>query len=249
MAASTYGRRAGGSGILPRASAASGRPSVPSSVDQATGADAYDQWFDSRWGRYAAAIERDTLLQAVGPVEHDLVLDAGCGTGRFSIELARVGARVVGLDIDIDMLAIAARRLAGSVVLGDIECLPVRDGVFDVAAAVTVLEFVPHPDRALAELIRVTRPGGRVVVGALNRRSPWGVLHRRRGGAWAGVRLFSTDEIAALGEGQGGALSMTGALLAPGPFPGLDHLGPALERIGRRFSRIGAFQVLVMRRR
>src|SRR5690606_19545298 len=71
-----------------------------------SGAEAYDRWFESRWGRYAAAIERDTLLRAIGPVEHDLVLDAGCGTGRFSVAMERAGARVVGLDIDMDMLAI-----------------------------------------------------------------------------------------------------------------------------------------------
>ncbi len=213
-----------------------------------SGAEAYDRWFESRWGRYAAAIERDTLLRAIGPVEHDLVLDAGCGTGRFSVAMERAGARVVGLDIDMDMLAIAVRRLAGPVVLGDIEHLPIRDAVFDVAAAVTVLEFVPHPERALAELLRVTRPGGTVVIGALNRRSPWGLAHRRRGNAWAGGRLFTTAELAALAESQGKAVSMTGALMAPGPFPGLQLLGPALERIGSRFSRIGAFQVLVMRR-
>ncbi|MFW6092110.1 MAG: class I SAM-dependent methyltransferase, partial [Actinomycetota bacterium] len=137
MAASIGIHRGAGSGAVSEAEAASGDRSVREPVDAPTGAAAYDRWFESLWGRYAAAIEWDTLLGALGPVDDDLVLDAGCGTGRFSVELARAGAHVVGLDIDMDMLVLATKRLAGPVVAGDIERLPVRDGVFDVAAAVT----------------------------------------------------------------------------------------------------------------
>lgn len=154
----------------------------------------------------------------------------------------------MGADVDGSMLAIAARRLRAPLVLGDVEQLPFRDGAFDVAVAVAVLEFVPVPERAFAEMTRVTRPGGRVVVGALNPASPWGVLHRRRGEQWAGARLLSPSELAALGGRHGSDVVVSGALYAPGPIPALGLLGPLFEWVGRLVPRNGAFQVLTARR-
>lgn len=218
-------------------------------ADRATRAAAYDRWFDRRWGSYAAGVERDALVRVIGPIGSRRILDAGCGTGRLAAALASAGARVVGLDADEGMLAVARRRVRGPLVAGDVTRLPFRDGAFDLAVAVTVLEFVADPDRAFAELVRVLRPGGRVVVGALNPRSPWGLVHRRRGSQWAGARLLPPGALAALARRHADDVATVGALYAPGWFPRLGSLGPALERGGRRFPAWGAFTVLTARRR
>ena len=104
-----------------------------------------------------------------GPGER--VLDVGCGPGFYLAELAeRVGpaGAVVGVDISADMLALAARRGQGhanvAVHQAPATALPVEGSSFDAALGVQVLEFVDDVDRALAELHRALRPGGRLVV-------------------------------------------------------------------------------------
>jgi SAM-dependent methyltransferase len=102
------------------------------------------------------------------------VLDVGCGTGVVTRDVAaRVGARgaAVGVDPSRALLAVARRRartVASSARptfrRGDGLALPFGPASFDVALAVTVLLHVPDSDRVLAEMIRVTRPGGRVAV-------------------------------------------------------------------------------------
>ena len=139
---------------------------------------AYDSWFDAGWGAYAFRVEARALLRAAGPVDGLGVLDVGCGTGRMTDVLARNGANVVGLDLDAAMLAVAAQRTPAPLTLGDAAALPIRDASFDVTVAVTLCEFVADVGAVFAELARVTRPGGRFVVGSLNRSSPWGWLGR-----------------------------------------------------------------------
>jgi SAM-dependent methyltransferase len=88
------------------------------------------------------------------------VLDVGCGTGEDTRALP---GRSVGLDASAAMIGEAARR-GGDFVRGDAHALPFRDGTFDGCRADRTLQHLVHPERALAELARVTRPGGRVVV-------------------------------------------------------------------------------------
>jgi arsenite methyltransferase len=114
---------------------------------------------------------RALVHEALGAAPGDRVLDAGCGPGFYVAEtLERVGAEgsVVGVDASEPMLALAAKRCAGHANVGfeqgDVTKLPVRDADFDRALSVQVLEYVDDIPAALAELLRVLRPGGRVLI-------------------------------------------------------------------------------------
>lgn len=99
------------------------------------------------------------------------MLEAGCGVGAQTAHLtaAGPGARIVAVDLDAESLAVArARTPAADHPVGwlraDVGRLPFADGAFDHAFVCFVLEHLPHPARALAELRRVLRPGGTVTV-------------------------------------------------------------------------------------
>ena len=96
-------------------------------------------------------------------------LDAGCGTGFLSFELAARGHRVIGVDFSPAMLAEARRKAAQqnfSVRFeeADAEQLPFPPDSFDLAVSRHVLWTLPHPEAAIDEWIRVLRPGGRLAV-------------------------------------------------------------------------------------
>jgi ubiquinone/menaquinone biosynthesis C-methylase UbiE len=117
---------------------------------------------------------RRAFLAFAGVRPGDRVLDVGCGTGVVTRDLARrVGpaGRVVGVDPSRAFLGEARRRARAAGVggrcrfrHGDGTRLPFPDGSFDATVAVTVLLHVPASDRVLAEMLRVSRPGGRVAV-------------------------------------------------------------------------------------
>jgi SAM-dependent methyltransferase len=105
------------------------------------------------------------------------VIDVGCGAGRHSFEAFRRGADVVAFDMDAaelnDVDAIlqamqdqgeAPASAKAEAVKGDALDLPYEDGSFDCVIASEILEHVPQDDRAIEELVRVLRPGGRLAV-------------------------------------------------------------------------------------
>lgn len=96
------------------------------------------------------------------------ISDLGCGTGQVSAALAPFVARVVAVDQSAAMLLAAKKRLRGfdnvDLRRGEIEALPIDDARVDVATLMLVLHHVPEPTRALAEVARVLKPGGRVII-------------------------------------------------------------------------------------
>lgn len=103
-------------------------------------------------------------LRRLGLSAEHRVLDLGCGPG-FSLEtLGAVGCRVVGLDVDPEMVQLARRRVPrrpGSAVSGgSATALPFRDSSFDVVLARFLFQHLPDPVRVVREVARVLRPGG-----------------------------------------------------------------------------------------
>ena len=100
------------------------------------------------------------------------VLDAGCGTGLETVRLAGLVApsgRVVGVDASERFLEEARRRAAGLALpidyrRSDAQQLPFPDKTFDVARAERLFPYLPNPEGALSELVRVTKPGGAVAL-------------------------------------------------------------------------------------
>ena len=128
---------------------------------------------------------RELVYAALAPTVGDRVLDLGCGPGYYVSELLdQVGEAgwVMGVDSSQQMLAIAAERCVGrgnvTFKEGDAAALPVASGTYDAALSVQVLEYVEDVQGALAEIHRVLRPGGRVVI--------WDV-------DWSTVSWYSAD--------------------------------------------------------
>jgi SAM-dependent methyltransferase len=121
--------------------------------------------------------------RALRPRPGELILDAGCGTGMIVRRYYRPGLRLVCLDLSGDSLRHLRASLAQGAacyVRGDLRALPVADGVFDRVLCANALQHVPDPAgrrAAFAELRRVVRPGGRVVVSVHNYS-----VHKRRAG-------------------------------------------------------------------
>jgi SAM-dependent methyltransferase len=117
------------------------------------------------------AAQRAEFLRALGPRPAERVLDVGCGPGFLAAAIAEaVGAEgaVEGIDISEPLLAVARQHCADrprvTFRTADASRLPFPDGAFDAAVSTQVLEYVPDVDRALAEVHRVVRSGGRILV-------------------------------------------------------------------------------------
>jgi demethylmenaquinone methyltransferase / 2-methoxy-6-polyprenyl-1,4-benzoquinol methylase len=108
---------------------------------------------------------RRAVVDAVDPRLGDRVLDLAAGTGTSTVALTRAGAEAVACDFSLGMLAVGRRRLpATRFVAGDALHLPFPDARFDAVTISFGLRNVVEPAAALRELLRVTRPGGRLVV-------------------------------------------------------------------------------------
>src|SRR4051794_18530940 len=115
----------------------------------------------------AAELERE-VVAFVTPSGDERALDSGTGSGALAFALAPHVREVVGVDIVPELLEQARERAERfpnvTFVEGDATKLPFDYGSFDLAGTLRTLHHIPRPELAMAELVRVTRPGGRVLV-------------------------------------------------------------------------------------
>ena len=115
----------------------------------------------------AASLEQD-ILRFVAPSGDERALDSGTGSGALAFALAPHVREVVGVDIVPELLEQARKRAEQlpnvTFVEGDSTKLPFEYGSFDLAGTLRTLHHIARPELAMAELVRVTRPRGRVLV-------------------------------------------------------------------------------------
>ncbi|WP_028585797.1 class I SAM-dependent methyltransferase [Desulfogranum mediterraneum] len=165
----------------------------------------YDRWFTTPAGRLIKKYEAALLLELLQPLPNEQILDVGCGSGIFTQDVLESGAAVTGIDLSLPMLQRAIARTAGcpfSGLCGDMTALPFADDSFDRVFSMTAIEFVADAARVTAELERVTRRGGTVVVTTLNSLSPWAEQRRRKAeqghGLFQNIFFRSPEELRAI---------------------------------------------------
>jgi 2-polyprenyl-3-methyl-5-hydroxy-6-metoxy-1,4-benzoquinol methylase len=150
---------------------------------------------------------------------HTRFIDVGAGAGRHSYEALRRGADVTAFDMDevelkgVDDMFGAMAEVGevppggtGSVKVGTILDMPYDDGSFDVVLASEILEHVPEVDQAVAELVRITAPGGILAITVprwLPERICWALSDEYHANEGGHIRIFKADELQAKVEGHG----------------------------------------------
>ncbi len=144
-----------------------------------------DTWIAGDFGEIARGIEdgAEEFIERLDLKRGDRVLDVACGTGNLAIPAARRGAEVVGVDIAPNLIESAVSRAEHNGVecrfdVGDAEDLPYEDESFDVVMTMFGAMFAPRPDVTATELIRVTRPGGLIVMANWTPEGPTGQMFR-----------------------------------------------------------------------
>jgi SAM-dependent methyltransferase len=206
-------------------------------------AEAYEAWYHTPRGRWIGDTEFDLLRRMLRPEKGESLLDVGCGTGYFARRFAAESRlEVLGLDPDLAWLRFARAHdeTGANYCAGRGESLPFAAGSFDRTVSVTALCFIRDQNRAVREIVRVTRK--RFAIGLLNRHS---VLYLRKGirggaGAYRGAHWHTDSEVRALFDGLSvrGLEIRSAVVLASG-----DRLARTVESMLPALHRFGAFIV------
>lgn len=192
--------------------------------------------------------------EAVGHAEGRDVLDVGCNTGYGTMRFVPVARRVVGVDVSPRAIEAARLRASGGrpefVLSGGFD-LPFPADTFDLVTSFQVLEHVPEPGVFLRELVRVTRPGGQVILATPNAATrlfpgmtPWNRFH---------VHEYLADELRALLQEVSPTVRVLGMFGAPELYETeIRRVDAARQRIRRKEEaearRAGAAQQAARRR-
>ena len=218
----------------------------------------YTRWRSSRLGAITDRLEQALLLELFGPLTGKMLLDVGCGDGALAAVLARRGAHVTGLDSDPLMVAAARQRaereaIPLTIVEGKGEALPFHPEMFDLTLAVTSLCFIRDATQPIAEMARVLKPGGRLVIGDLGRWSLWSLRRRVRGWlgnpTWRAATFRTAAELRSSVEAAGlEVTAVRGAAYYP-PFAlAAELLAPVDSWFGRTTTFGAAFLVVAARK-
>ncbi len=139
-------------------------------------ANAYDSYYETEFGKKVDELERAALLEVMKEVPRGKLLELGSGTGHWTEFFVEQGFTVTASDVSDAMLDHARRKLTGKVEFkkADLMNLSVESESIENIAVITALEFIEDQMQAFAQMYRVLKPGGWLIVGCLNEDSTLG---------------------------------------------------------------------------
>ncbi|PTN05953.1 class I SAM-dependent methyltransferase [Mangrovibacterium marinum] len=135
-----------------------------------TVANAYDSYYETEFGKKVDELERAALLEVMKDVPRGKLLELGSGTGHWTEFFLEQGFTVTASEVSDAMFAHARQKLAGRVEFrkADMMNLSIESESVENIAVITALEFVEDQMQAFAQMYRVLKPGGWLIVGCLN---------------------------------------------------------------------------------
>lgn len=146
-------------------------------------AEAYDEWYLTKTGAFIDEVETAFAFSMFDVKKGQKILDAGAGTGNFSLKLAKKGAEVTGIDLSEDMLKLAESKVKEEgynipFFKRDIFETGFEDESFDAVFSMAAFEFIEDHERAIKELYRLVKPGGSLLIGTIAKSGAWGKLYQ-----------------------------------------------------------------------
>lgn len=162
--------------------------------------DYFDQvsteWDTLRKGLYGDEV-RDAIISKAKLRLHDTVLDVGAGTGFLTEAASKAAGKVIALDLSKSMTDEAISKLGGKNVefkIGSVERIPLGDSSVDAAIGNMFLHHCPDPEKAVREMSRVLRPGGRIVFADMQEHEhEW--LRTEKADLWLGFNKARISEL------------------------------------------------------
>lgn len=172
--------------------------------------DGYDDWYSTKMGAFIDQLESEAALALLKPEKRQRILDVGCGTGNFSIKLAKLGCDVTGIDISEKMLDIArsnAEKTGVSIDFRhmDVSNIQLQSAVFDGVISMAAFEFVENPLDAYSCMLSVLKTNGIMVIGTIQEGSLWQELYCSdvfKDSAYAFARFKSKQDLISLDDGN-----------------------------------------------
>lgn len=191
-------------------------------------ASTYDDFCNTPLGHFIDIVEHQMIAAMAKPKPEEAALDLGCGTGSYTYWLHDMGLSAVGVDVSRNMLEVARHKRKNSLIFlqADLVQLPFNNDSFDLAVCNAVLEFTDDPVTVLKEGFRVVKPGGRLVVGAINKYGPWGKKYVKRGqqdptSVYRHAQFFSFEDITRIGPQKPSSVQF-GLYTGPDNFQDFD---------------------------
>ena len=199
-------------------------------------ANRYDRWYDRPRGAIYDRFEKkviDKLLR--NHTEGKRLLEVGCGTGHWSEFFSTKGYAITGIDISERMIMIAKNKniARSSFHVMDGHSMSFADNSFDIAVAITTLEFAADPEVMIAEMGRcVRKAGGTLLFGVLNSLSKYNRKRKNKAGSpYVSANLFSPEQLKELLEPLGQVQMIIAGFVLRHEW--LLALSPVFELIGR----------------
>lgn len=217
----------------------------------------YAAWYETHLGSLCDRVEKEAVFGLSN--SKGLVLDIGCGTGNYTLELFKKGVHAVGIDSSLEMVMSARNKVTANgfkplFVVGNAEELPFKDNSFNTALEVTALCFIYNTKAVIRESYRVLKPKGTIALGELNRFSYWTLLRRLKGlfkkSVYRKARFFSIKTLTKVLQKTGFKdLKWSSCLYFP-PINSSWFLKGYrfFENIGKLFVQNGAFIVVTGRK-